>query len=193
MLFSVVVLCCCSLLLFFVFGALIWLTLRADNCDSFFFFTSFLLKFKRFFARTRTHLHTPHTPHTTTTTDMGCQVSRLVKMQITNSARNTFLSNPVAGLPQPSSSSSSSGSSGAAAGTAGLQAAASRAVDENLVEFSDVDDLQRKNANLLQVMINSSSFFFLLSPFSTVCSFSKHNAYLLLLSSFSSLSFSNKN
>ena len=94
------------------------------------------------------------------------------------------MSNPVAGLTQPSSSSSSSSGAGAA-GTTGLQAAASRAVDENLVEFSDVDDLQRKNANLLQVMIFLLSLLFLLSVLSLPSILSQKQCltfFLLLLS-----------
>jgi nucleoprotein TPR len=69
--------------------------------------------------------------------DLSLQVQNLVKKQLQNASRKTYMSNPVASLIQSSASSSND---------------ASRVISENLVEFDDVDELQRKNANLLQVV-----------------------------------------
>ena len=74
-----------------------------------------------------------------TNNDLGIQVQNLVKKQLQNASRNTFMSNPIAGLAQSKMQSSSSTDP-------------KRVIDENLVEFDDVPDLIRKNANLLQVV-----------------------------------------
>ena len=83
-------------------------------------------------------LTTDRDEHQQLTMDLGLQVQHLVKKQLQQASRNTYMKNPVASLAQ---------ASGGGGGDA-----ANRVITENLVAFDNVDELQRKNANLLTVV-----------------------------------------